>query len=96
MTINDGDITTVPGSGFTSYELWTVGTDFVTADLLAWKRYRNFAPGVVEALLAANPQLAYVHRYTPFIPAGTVVRIPINPSLMAGKPQAPTKTSIWT
>ena len=29
-----------------------------------------------------------------FIPAGTVVRIPINPSLMAGKPQAPTKDTL--
>jgi phage tail protein X len=96
MSINNGDISDVPGSGVTSYELWQVATDFVSADLMIWKLYRNFAPGMVEAFLDANPQLSHVHRSTPFIPPGTYVRIPINPSLKAGKPKTSPTVSLWT
>jgi phage tail protein X len=77
------------------YEIYQIQSDYVTADLLVWQRYRQRAPGVLEQLLDDNPQLAVVHRTTPFIPAGTLVRIPIDPSLMLGKP-VPATAGLWT
>lgn len=68
------------------FELFVIASDFVTADMLIWKKYRKPAPGMVEILLDANPQLAMVHRITPFIPVGTYVRVPIDLSLLAGLP----------
>jgi phage tail protein X len=78
------------------YELYTVATEYVTADLIIWKRYRRKAVGIVEAMLDANPQLAYVHRRTPFIPVGTIIRVPIDPALILGKPQQLPQNSLWT
>lgn len=79
----------------TSYELIQVAGDFVTADDIVWRRYRCRSTGIVEKLLDANPQLSFVHRYTPFIPPGTYVRIPIDPDILAGKPQK-TPIKAWT
>lgn len=80
----------------TGFELVVVTSDYVTADLMVWKRYRRPAPGIVEAMLDANPQLALIHQSTPFIPVGTYVRVPIDLSLMAGQAsQMLPTTSIW-
>lgn len=70
----------------TGFELFQVQGEFITADLIVWRRYRRPAPGILEIMLDSNPQLAYVHQFTPFIPAGTYVRIPIDPTILAGKP----------
>jgi phage tail protein X len=79
------------------FELWQVQGDGITADLLVWRRYRQPAPGILEIMLDANPQLAYVHRYTPFLPPGLYVRIPIDPDLLAGKPPvSPATSNLWT
>ena len=78
------------------FELHKITSDFVTADLIIWKRYRARAPGMVELMLDANPQLAYVHRFTPFIPVGTFVRVPIDPALVLGKPPTLPQDSLWT
>lgn len=78
----------------TSYELVQVMSDYVDADLIVWKRYRRRAPGIVEAMLDANPQLAIVHQTTCFIPAGVFVRVPIDLSLLAGSP--PITPNIWS
>lgn len=78
------------------FELWSVETEYVTADLIIWKRYKNRAQGMVELMLDANPQLAYVHRFTPFIPVGVVVRVPIDPDLIAGRVQNLPQDSLWT
>jgi phage tail protein X len=78
------------------FELWRVESDFVTADLIVWRRYRNSAPGIVEQMLDANPQLAFVHRVTPFIPPGVYVRVPIDLNLMAGKPTPMPQDALWT
>lgn len=79
-----------------SYELFEVTGDWVTADLIVWRRYKQPAPGIVEAMLDYNPQLSVIHRTTPFIPAGTFVMVPIDPSLILGQ-QPPTSTSnLWT
>jgi phage tail protein X len=80
----------------TGFELYTVASDYGTADLIIWHRYMQRAPGIVEKMLDANPQLAYVHRYTPFIPPGTVVRVPIDPTMIAGKPQPVATSNLWT
>lgn len=79
----------------TSFELVQVSGEGVTADLLVWRRYLRRAPGILEIMLDANPQLAYVHRYTPFIPPGTYVRIPIDPDLLAGRPKS-ASINVWT
>jgi phage tail protein X len=80
----------------TSFELWKVESEYVTADLIAWKRYRNKAPGIVEQMLDLNPQLAFAHRVTPFIPVGTYLRVPIDPTLIAGKPIPMAQDTLWT
>jgi phage tail protein X len=79
-----------------SFELVQIVGEGVTADLLVWRRYRRPAPGILEIMLDANPQLAYVHRFTPFLPPGIYVRVPIDPDILAGKPQPQTPTGLWT
>lgn len=81
--------------GIDSFELVTVENDFITCDKLVWNFYRNRAPGVLEALLAHNPHLAKIHKWTPFIPAGIIVRMPINQALLSGSPQKQEKIIWW-
>lgn len=67
------------------FELINVAGDYITCDLLVWRRYRRRAPGVLELLLDANPHLAIIHKTTPFLPVGTPVRLPIDPDLLSGR-----------
>lgn len=77
------------------YELFQVAADFTTADMVVWQRYKMPAPGMVEKMLDANPQLSVVHRTTPFIPVGTLVRVPIDQAILAG--QVPVSIpDLWT
>ena len=78
-----------------SYDLVTVGSDFITADIILWRRYRNHAPGMIEQLLDDNPHLAKAHRYSPFLPVGTQVRIPIDYEILAGTPQVKSTVVLW-
>jgi phage tail protein X len=71
----------------TGFELFVISSENVTADILVWKRYRKPAPGIVEALLDANPQIALVHKTTPFLPVGMYVRVPIDLVILSGAPQ---------
>ena len=80
----------------TGFELIQITGYGVTADLIVWRRYRRPAPGILEKMLDANPQLAYVHRTTPFLPPGLYVRVPIDPVLLAGKPQPAPVSNLWT
>jgi len=80
----------------TGFELYQVSSDYVTVDLIVWKRYRTRAPGIVELMMDANPQISHVHRTTPFLPVGTFVRVPIDPSLVIGRPQSLPQDSLWT
>lgn len=70
----------------TAYEFVTVSGDFVTADLIVWRRYRTPSPGIVEALLDANPHLAPLHRESPFIPVNTQIAVPIDLDILKGRP----------
>jgi phage tail protein X len=79
----------------TSYDVVTVGSDYITADVILWRRYRNRAPLMVERMLDDNPHLAKVHRYTPFLPVGTQVRIPIDYEVMVGSPQPKNSIVLW-
>lgn len=79
----------------TGYMLVQVGSDFVTADMIVWNLYRRPAYGIVEAMLDVNPQLAYVHRLTPFIPPGVFLRVPVDPDLMKGTPPARQPSNLW-
>jgi phage tail protein X len=78
------------------YEMLTIAGDSVTADLIVWRRYRIRAPGIVEAMLDANPHLATIHRTTPFIPAGIQVRVPIDPAILSGAPQMKPTITLWS
>lgn len=71
----------------TSYELIVVQGEYITADLLCWRRYKIPAPGILEEMLDRNPHLAKVHKYSPFLPLGTHVRIPIDPDILRGVPK---------
>lgn len=78
-----------------SYEIVSVAGEFITADLLVWRRYRRRAPGVLEEMLDANPHLATIHRETPFLPVGAQVRIPIDPDILAGRPKTIDYVYLW-
>lgn len=78
------------------FELHTVQTEYVAADMIIWKRYLGRARGMMELMMDANPHLAFVHRTTPFIPAGVIVRVPIDPSLMLNQPPSMPQDSLWT
>ena len=79
-----------------AYEILTVQGEFITADLIIWRRYRCRTYGAVEALLDVNPHLAEIHRTTPFIPPGTQVRIPINYDQLQGRPKPIERDALWT
>lgn len=78
-----------------SYDLVTVGSDYITADLILWRRYRNRSPGMIERLLDDNPHLAKCHNTSPFLPVGTQVRIPIDYELLSGRPQRKNTIVLW-
>lgn len=70
----------------TSWETIGIRGDKVTADLIIWRRYRRQAPGILEAMLDANPDLARAHRYGPFLPIGLVIQVPIDGDIIRGAP----------
>ena len=78
-----------------NYDFVTVEGDFVTAWLIVWRRYRTITTGVVERMLDDNPHLAKLHRYSPFLPIGTQVRIPLYSSILAGAPRAKENIRWW-
>jgi len=79
----------------TSYDLVTVGADRISVDLIVWQRYRNRAPGMVERMLDDNPHLAKFHRYSPFLPVGTQVRVPIDMDILRGVPKVKATVVLW-
>lgn len=79
----------------TSYDLVTVGSDYITADIILWRRYRNRAPKMIERMLDDNPHLAKLHRFSPFLPVGTQLRIPIDFAILAGVPQRKETVVLW-
>jgi phage tail protein X len=80
----------------TGFEIYEVATEFVTADLIVWKRYRRRCPGIVEIMMDANPQLAKSSKVSPFIPVGTFIRVPIDPNMLLGQPAPLPTDSLWT
>lgn len=82
--------------GITSFELHQVTAEYVTADSIIWKRYLGRAPGLVEAMIDANPHLATAHRRSPFIPVGVYVRVPIDADMMLGKPVPMAQDALWS
>lgn len=71
-----------------NYDLVTVQSDFITIDVIVWRRYRTIAKTIVELTLDVNPHLAILHRKSPFLPIGVQLRIPIDPEIMRGAPKA--------
>jgi phage tail protein X len=77
------------------FEFLTVQGEGITADLIIWRRYRTRTRGAVEALLDLNPQLARLHRESPFIPVGTQIRIPIDFDMLKGRPKPLEQDVVW-
>jgi len=82
--------------GVQYFEAYQIMSEYMTADLIVWKRYRQRSNGIVEKMLDANPQLSWGHRTSPFIPVGTLLRLPVDPSLLLGKPPQLPTDSLWT
>ncbi|MFI5411284.1 tail protein X [Kaistia sp. UC242_56] len=59
----------------TTYETVVVAGDFITIDLLVWRRFKRRTDGLVDRILMSNPELAVAG---PYLPVGTVVKIPID------------------
>lgn len=65
-------------------ETLVVKTERTTLDLLLFRRFKREAPGLVEAVLAANPGLAAMG---PYLPVGTsVVVTPPEPETAPARP----------
>jgi phage tail protein X len=79
-----------------SYALIQVQGDYVTADEIVWQFYRSPSTGIVELLLDTNPQLAPLSAVSPFIPAGTVVRVPIVNSMVDRSALGQTQYRVWS
>lgn len=77
------------------YDLVTVESEFITADIVIWRRYRIRSNGILETLLDVNPHLAKLHKYSPFIPVGTQIRVPIDIPIISGAPQPKTSVMLW-
>lgn len=78
-----------------SWETVIVQGERITADLLIWRRYRREAPGMLEAMLDANPDLARVHKFGPFLPIGLTVLIPIDRDILSGRPPFGASISLY-
>ena len=52
----------------------TVEGDALTVSLIVWRRFKRPMPGLVEAILDANPGLADLG---PILPLGTVFEMPV-------------------
>jgi phage tail protein X len=78
-----------------SFDLVTVTSDRITVDQIIWRRYRNRARGMVEIFLDLNPHLAKVHRFSPFLPVGTQVRVPIDYDVLRGAPKVNEAIVLW-
>ena len=52
----------------------TVEGDALTLSLIVWRRFKRPMPGLVEAILDANPGLADLG---PILPLGTVFEMPV-------------------
>lgn len=76
-------------------EFITVQSDFITVDVVVWRRYRVRAPGILEMVLDINPHVAKLHRASPFLPVGTQLRIPIDPDILRNAPQPKTTIQLW-
>ncbi|WP_336801819.1 tail protein X [Kaistia sp. MMO-174] len=59
----------------TTFEEVKVAGEFITIDLLVWRRFKRRADGIVDRILMANPELATAGAY---LPVGTIVKIPID------------------
>jgi P2-like prophage tail protein X len=56
-------------------EAITVKGDFISVDLLAWRKFKDHRNGFVERVLDTNPGLADLG---PILPVGTKVVIPLD------------------
>lgn len=59
------------------YEYVQVNVEGMTVERIVWRKYHTKAKGVFELTLDRNPHLAPLHAVSPFLPIGTVVRVPI-------------------
>lgn len=53
----------------------TVKSDVLSVDLILFRRFRRYRPGLAERVYALNPGLAALG---PILPVGTVFQIPLD------------------
>jgi phage tail protein X len=72
-----------------TFDIVRVQGDRLTLDQILWRRYRVplRSTGLIEATMDLNPHLAKLHKFSPFIPVGTQVRIPIDLDILAMRPK---------
>ena len=58
-----------------AFETYVIDGDGLVLDQIIFRRYRRPTPGLVEATFDINPGLSFLG---PFIPHGTVIKIPID------------------
>jgi hypothetical protein len=78
-----------------SYETVRVRGENITPDLLIWRRYKVPADHVLEDFLRVNPQAHPALAVGPFLAVGTVVRIPIDPDILSGRPGTTTVVRLY-
>lgn len=74
-----------------TFETVTVVGENLTVSLLLWRRFKRPTPGLTERLYAVNPRLA---SFGPFLPVGTVLRIPVPAPVNRGTELA-TPVRLW-
>ena len=69
------------------YEYVRVESFELTPSQLVWRRYKRPAPTILGRFLDANPHIAPALGEGPFLPFGMIVRIPIDLSVLEGRPR---------
>ena len=68
------------------YEFIAINGERMTPSQVVWQRYKRPYPLILGQFLDMNPELSVPLADSPFIPMGTVVKMPIDERLLAGKP----------
>lgn len=77
------------------YEVISIKGEGITPSLLIWRRYKRPAAGVLEFFLDMNPHILDGLSKSPYLPIGTIVRLPIDQKALSGAPQSIKQATLW-
>jgi phage tail protein X len=77
------------------YETIVVKGEGITPSLLVWRRYKRRALGIVEQLLEMNPEVPGMLMQSPFLPVGTIIKVPIDQRILNGGPVTTATVKVW-